>query len=237
MYKSDVNDYIEIDVMHLLKKVFAKKFLIVFCIVIGIIVTYLYTALFSVPKYSVYMKLYVLNKNGETNLTIQDFQLGNYLVKDYKEIITSGDVVREVISKGDLDISEKNFKKKLDISMPVDTRVITVRYTDSDPDRAYQIINILQEEARAQIERITNTQGVELIETPQRPENPDPNNMLKKYLMVTLAILLLSSLLIVMRELLNDKINGPEDIEDNMHLPLLGILPYRKSKTLKRRGR
>lgn len=237
MHKSDIKDYIEIDIMLILRKILAKKFLILLFIIMGVVITYAYSVIIFVPKYSVYMKLYVLNTNNEMNLNVQDVQLGNYLVKDYKEMIMSGDVIREVIKKGQLDISEKNFRKKLDVSMPLDTRVISIRYTDSDPESAYKVIQILKDEAMAQIESIINSKGIKLIETPQKPVNPDPNNMLKKYLAVILGIVLLSSFIIAVFELLNDNVNGPDDIEDVMKLPLLGVIPYRKSKaTNKRRG-
>lgn len=235
MHKSDTKEYIEIDVLLILKKIFAKKFLILFFMIIGIFIIHVYSTVFQEDKYSVYMKLYVLNKSGETDITIQDLQLGNYLVKDYKEIIMSGDVLNKVISKGELNISEKDFRKKLEISMPMDTRVMSVKYTDSDPDRAYKVIRILQREAIDQIEKITSTKGVELIETPKKPLNPDSKNMSKKYLAVALSVLLLSCFSIAMMEVLNDKVNGPDDIEDTMQLPLLGVMPCWKSKAAKRK--
>ena len=59
-------------------------------------------------------------------MTNQDLQAGTYLVKDYKEIILSQDVLEKVISNLKLEQSGKGLSKKIQVTVPVDTRIVSI---------------------------------------------------------------------------------------------------------------
>ena len=54
-------------------------------------------------------------------MTNQDLQAGSYLVKDYREIILSQDVLEKVTSDLKLDLSPKALASKVKVTVPVDT--------------------------------------------------------------------------------------------------------------------
>ena len=70
----------------------------------------------------------MVNRNQSENagLTNQDLQAGTYLVKDYKEIILSQDVLEKVISNLKLEQSGKGLSKKIQVTVPVDTRIVSI---------------------------------------------------------------------------------------------------------------
>ena len=49
-----------------------------------------------------------------------------FLTKDYKEIITSNDVLSEVIKDEKLNMSEGELAKMISVNIPTDTRLISI---------------------------------------------------------------------------------------------------------------
>ena len=91
----------EIDVFHLFKILWKKKNIILLASLITSAIFFAVSSFIVTPKYASTTRIYVVNRNKSDNpgLTNQDLQAGSYLVKDYKEIILSQDVLENLISK------------------------------------------------------------------------------------------------------------------------------------------
>lgn len=122
---------IEIDVLSLLKTIWRKKFFILVTAVLGAGLAFVYSSFLVTPQYDSTTRIYVVSQNVETGagLTNQDLQAGSYLVKDYKEIILSQDVLTQVATE--LNLNE-NLKEKVSVSIPVDTRIVSISVRDAD---------------------------------------------------------------------------------------------------------
>lgn len=96
-------DIIDIDPVLILKRVLKYVWVILTVGIVFGIAAYMWSTIMVVPKYKSSTKVYVLNNNiNEKKLTTQDFQIGNYLLKDYKEIILSSKVLERVIEKNNI---------------------------------------------------------------------------------------------------------------------------------------
>lgn len=87
------------------------------------------------------------NQSDKAGLTNQDLQAGTYLVKDYKEIILSQDVLEKVISNLKLEKTVKGLSKKIQVTVPVDTRIVSITVKNAQPEEASRIANALREVA------------------------------------------------------------------------------------------
>lgn len=96
-------DMIDIDPILILKRVLKYLWIIVLVGFVFGIIAFLWSSIMITPKYKSSTKVYVLNNNlANKKLTTQDFQIGNYLLKDYKEIILSSKVLERVIEKNNI---------------------------------------------------------------------------------------------------------------------------------------
>lgn len=95
---------IEIDVFYLLRKLWSKKFFIIFIALVVGTVALLGSIFLIKPKYTSTTRIYVVSKTAD-NITSQDLQAGSYLVNDYKEVITSSEVLSSVIDQQKLPLS------------------------------------------------------------------------------------------------------------------------------------
>nr|APZ78860.1 Chain length determinant protein Wzd [Streptococcus suis] len=221
---------IEIDVLSLLKTIWRKKFFILVTAVLGAGLAFVYSSFLVTPQYDSTTRIYVVSQNVEAGagLTNQDLQAGSYLVKDYKEIILSQDVLTQVATE--LNLNE-NLKEKVSVSIPVDTRIVSISVRDADPNEAARIANSLRTFAAQKIVEVTKVSDVTTLEEAVPAEEPTTPNTKRNIILGLLAGGILATGLVLVMEVLDDRVKRPQDIEEVMGLTLLGVVP--DSKKLK----
>ncbi|HEL1644716.1 TPA: capsular biosynthesis protein CpsC [Streptococcus suis] len=221
---------IEIDILLLLKTIWRKKFLIIITALFGAGIAFVYSSFLVTPQFDSTTRIYVVSQNVEAGagLTSQELQAGTYLVKDYKEIILSQDVLTQVATE--LNLNE-NLKEKVSVSIPVDTRIVSISVRDADPNEAARIANSLRTFAAQKIVEVTKVSDVTTLEEAVPAEEPTTPNTKRNILLGLLAGGILATGIILAMEVLDDRVKRPQDIEEVMGLTLLGVVP--DSKKLK----
>lgn len=179
------------------------------------------------PEYSSTTRIYVVNRNQSENagLTNQDLQAGSYLVKDYKEIILSQDVLEKVISNLKLEQSGKGLSKKIQVTVPVDTRIVSIVVKDDQPEEASRIANALREVAAEKIIKVTRVSDVTTLEEARPALTPSSPNIRRNTVLAFLVGGVAMIVSVLLLELLDDRVKRPEDVEEVMQVALLGIVP------------
>lgn len=220
-------DTIEINVIQLLKALWAKKLLILLVAIVAGAVSFAYSSFVVKPEYKSTTRIYVVNRNqsDKPGLTNQDLQAGTYLVKDYREIILSQDVLEKVVTDLGLTINAKTLAKKVQVTVPADTRIVSISVSDYKPDEASRIANALREVASQKIIAVTRVSDVTTLEEARPATGPSSPNIRRNTLMGIGASVGLVIVVILLVELLDDRVKRPEDIEDVMKISLLGVIP------------
>ena len=219
------NASIEIDVLYLLRKLGSKKFFIVFVGLLVGTIALLGSVFFIKPKYTSTTRIYVVSRSSDTSLTNQDLQAGSYLVNDYKEVITSSEVLSSVIDQEKLSMSTGELSKEIAVTIPTDTRVISISVTDTDAQRACDIANTVREVAAEKIKAVTKVDDVTTLESATKPSHPSSPNVKKNAVIGALAGVFLAIVGILVAEVLDDRVRRPEDIEETLGMTLLGVVP------------
>ncbi|HFR3573944.1 TPA: Wzz/FepE/Etk N-terminal domain-containing protein [Streptococcus suis] len=221
---------IEIDILLLLKTIWRKKFLIIITALFGAGIAFVYSSFLVTPQFDSTTRIYVVSQNVEAGagLTSQELQAGTYLVKDYKEIILSQDVLTQVATELNL---KESLKEKISVSIPVDTRIVSISVRDADPNEAARIANSLRTFAAQKIVEVTKVSDVTTLEEAVPAEEPTTPNIKRNILLGLLAGGILATGIILAMEVLDDRVKCPQDIEEVMGLTLLGVVP--DSKKLK----
>lgn len=221
------NKEIGIDVVQLFKVLWKKKISIILTAIVAALVAFGVSSFILTPEYSSTTRIYVVNRNQSENagLTNQDLQAGTYLVKDYKEIILSQDVLEKVISNLKLEQSGKGLSKKIQVTVPVDTRIVSIVVKDDQPEEASRIANALREVAAEKIIKVTRVSDVTTLEEARPALTPSSPNIRRNTLLAFLAGGAVMVILILLLELLDDRVKRPEDVEEVMQVALLGIIP------------
>ena len=220
-------DTIEINVIQLLKALWAKKLLILLVAIVAGVASFAYSSFVVKPEYKSTTRIYVVNRNqsDKPGLTNQDLQAGTYLVKDYREIILSQDVLEKVVSDLGLTINAKTLSKKVQVTVPADTRIVSISVSDHKPDEASRIANALREVAAQKIIAVTRVSDVTTLEEARPATGPSSPNIRRNTMMGVGAGAGLVIVVILLVELLDDRVKRPEDVEDVMNISLLGVVP------------
>ena len=219
------NASIEIDILYLLRKLWSKKFFIIFVGLLVGTIALLGSVFFIKPKYTSTTRIYVVSRSSDTSLTNQDLQAGSYLVNDYKEVITSSEVLSSVIDQEKLSMSVGELSKDIAVTIPTDTRVISIAVTDTDAQRACDIANTVREVAAEKIKAVTKVDDVTTLESATKPSHPSSPNVKKNAAIGALAGVFLAVVGILVAEVLDDRVRRPEDIEEVLGMTLLGVVP------------
>ena len=221
------NQAVEIDVFAMLKTLWKRKFSIVLVALVFAIAAFGYSAFLAKKEYQSTSRIYVVSRQNQDNnaLTNSDLQAGSYLVKDYREIILSQNVLSQAIEELKLDLTPAELSKKISVSVPTDTRILSITAKDGDPKEAARIANGLRNVAAAKIISVTKVSDVTTLDEAEVPQSPSSPNILRNVLLGFIAGAGLMVVLMVVVEVLDDRVKRPEDIEELMGFTLLGIVP------------
>ena len=221
------NQAVEIDVFAMLKTLWKRKFSIVLVALVFAIAAFGYSAFLAKKEYQSTSRIYVVSRQNQDNnaLTNSDLQAGSYLVKDYREIILSQNVLSQAIEELKLDMTPAELSKKISVSVPTDTRILSITAKDGDPKEAARIANGLRNVAAEKIISVTKVSDVTTLDEAEVPQSPSSPNIRRNVLLGFIAGAGLMVVLMIVVEVLDDRVKRPEDIEELMGFTLLGIVP------------
>ena len=172
--------------------------------------------------------VYILDKSDSGNnssTTYSDLQVGTQLTNDYAEIIKSRSVVEAVITNLGVDEDYESLSRKIDVTTPTDTRMVTITVTDNDRSMAQKIANEVRDQATKQITSVMAIDAVNVVDQANLPtEKSAPHNTRDAAVAAIIGMLVVAIILIV-RYLMDDTIKTSEDIEKYLGLPTLALVP------------
>ena len=223
-------EYYTIDLMHILKSLWKRLWVIVIFGVLGAVICFSVSAFVITPKYSSYVKLYVNNSSfslGNTSFSISSSELtaAQSLVKTYGEILVSRSTLERVKEKSGTDYTSDELSKMIEYASSNDTEIMKVTVTCENPYEASQIANTIAEVLPARISEIIEGASMEVVDT-AIPNLQKVEPSVTKYTAVGLTLgVLLAVIILVIHTLLDDTIYDEEYVLNNYDYPILGKVP------------
>ena len=186
-----------------------------------------YSFFIAKPVYQAETTLIVKTEKTEGTNTVTSDQIKTtqQLAVTYGEIIKSRKVLDDVIKNLDLDESYGQLSGKISVSTVSDTQIIKVSVQDTNKSNAAKIANEIPKVFAKEAIRIADANGVEVIDKAQTPVNPVSPNKKMNILIAGVLGVMIGLFIIFIIEFLNTKIKTPQDIEKELGLPLLGVIP------------
>ena len=173
------SEEIEIDLVELIGVIVSKLWIIVICAALAGTIAFLLSEYVMTPQYISTTKMYIINRQSNEQLTYSDLQTGTQLTKDYQELVTSRPVLDEVREELALAMDNKELKSKITVSVPTDTRIVTITVQDSSPDLARAIADEIRNSASKHISAVMNTEAVNVVEEADLPLEPSSPKIVK----------------------------------------------------------
>ncbi|QYA40733.1 capsule biosynthesis protein CapA [Macrococcoides caseolyticum] len=184
------------------------------------------------PTYSASTQILV-NSNGEkTQLELQANQTDLQLINTYNEILKSPVILNKVANN--LKIN-KDLSSDISVSNSTQSKVITINATARNYTDAAKIVNETANVFSKEVGKIMKTDNVTVLaradeKSTQGPISPKP--LLNTALGLLIGFIV-GALVVMIRTLLDKRIQTEEDVRNLLDLPVIGMIPHFDEKTLK----
>lgn len=210
-----------LELFRLLKK--HIKFVILLPMICAFVIG-LYSVFFVRNTYTATASMYVLAQDESANTTslYSDLNASQMLTNDVAKLLKSDRIVSQVASE--VGVSQlKGYK--ISVTSETTSRVITLSVTGSDPQTAADIVNRMMVDVSDVARSVMNVQSVNPIDQANVPTNPSGPNRLLYVAVAFLAGLFAAVVIVVVADMLNTRIKGPEDLEGLIDVPVIGRIP------------
>lgn len=229
------SDIVEIDLKELFYVLLHKLWIILLVGLIGTIGSWACSKYLIKPIYTSTTRVYVINRQDETKMTLSDLQTGTQLTKDYMILVKSRPVTEQVIIDLKLDMTSEELSSLIQVDTPTDTRILEIMVENSDPFMAKQIADAIAKVSSERMVSVMEMEKVNIMEEGNLPHAPSSPNIMRNTILGGVLGSILVSIVIMLVYTLNDCIQTAEDVEKYLGITTLGILPIEEGRQEKKR--
>ena len=221
----------KIDLVRLLWYMLWRSWLIILCAVIGGAGMYVYTVRTHVDTYTASGTMYVYNGNpnlvnyqytssGDLNSAVQLLDTYMVVVRSKKVM----DVVAERLAPDYPGIDPSAIAGTLSMGSVSETGVLRVSCTTREARRSADICNAVMDVAPAEIIRVVNAGGIEIIDYAETPTAPDAFSPARRAMTGALAGAVLAAGILTLLFLMNRKVASDKELTENYTPPVLASI-------------
>lgn len=193
------------------------------------VLTFVGTHLFVTPQYRSSFTAYVNNRSGQDNgnntVTSADLMASQSLVKTYSAVITSRSVLEAAAAQSGIGSDYTQLSGMVSTQAVGDTEIISVSVTMPDAEQAAALAGAISEVAGEYIARIVEGSSMQIVDQPVIPTSIYSPSYKKNLLQGIILGIVLACGVIVLRELLDDRVKDRGTLEARFGIPVIGSIP------------
>jgi capsular polysaccharide biosynthesis protein len=214
-----------IDLREIFYLLFSHIWQILLCTVLCAMVAFGYTKYFITPLYDATAKIYVLSASNGSVVNLTDLSIGSQLTSDYSQLLLARPLLEDVIDNLDLDVTTTQLTKMISISNVSDTRILEITVTSDNPAQAADVANELAIQSLIYLPKIMDTNPPNIIEDAVVPTVASSPSYTRNTLLGGVIGLVISAGYLILRFLMNDTYETPEDIASSFGVMPLAVIP------------
>lgn len=213
----------EFDLLQLVRYLLKKWWIIVLAVAVFAVGGYFVSKTFTVPQYTTSCRIYVYQKTEE--LDYNGIVVATQLTNDCEVLITGVNVTELVVKELGLNMDPSAISNALVVTSESNTRILTIEYTDTDPQRAALILNKVRDVASSQIETIMEVSAVNSVYDAKVPTVPSNVSTGRDTVLGAAIGALLAIGMLVVLFLMDDTIRSEDDVERYLGVSTLSAIP------------
>lgn len=227
-WKKKVQEDSGIDLWRLVEVFLKRLWLIALVAVIVGAASFLYTKTCVTPLYRTDFSAYVNNRvatEDKDSTNTGDLNASIGLMYLYNEIIASRAVLTDAAKLCGLDYSYGTLSGMVSTQMPEKAALIRVYVTAADPEVAVRLAAAIAEVAPDHVARVVEGSSMQIVDDPVRPTSPFSPSAVRNAVLAALIGAVLAYALFVLLELINDIVQGSDDLESRYDMVVVGKIP------------
>ena len=219
------NEEIEIDLLDLFSYYLSKLPILIVAILIGAILSGLYTVRFIPKRYTAVSRMYMISASSDSVVDLSDLNIGASLSNDYVELMKSRPVINGVIQSLGLEYTYDELIQMISLSVVSNTRIIRISVTSTDPEEAMMIANQMARTAKAQLPVVMDAPSPSIAEEAVLPTVKSSPSLSRNVLMGALLCLVAVLGVLTFLYMMDDTIKTPEDLEKEFGFMPMTVIP------------
>ena len=224
------NNEIEIDLLHLVKVLWQKAWIIVLTTILLGAIVFSYAFFFVTPQYQAKAMMYVNNSSfsvGSTSFSISSSELSaaKSLLDIYVVILNSRTTLEAVINEAGLNYTYKELSEMISASSVNGTEVFQIVATSSDPAEAELIVDTITDILPERIAEIVDGSSVRIVDTAILPTQRSSPSYSRFAMIGMLLGFVASCGVIVVMDLLDNTLKDEDYLVERYQLPVLAAVP------------
>lgn len=231
------DEFIEIDIIRLLKTVLQKIWAVVLSAVIFGAATLGFTYFFIEPTYEARTLLYVNNSsfsvgNTSFNISTSSLSAAQELVNTYIVILKARTSLNEIIEYADLDRNYIELQDMISAAPVNSTEIFEVVVTSTDPAESEKIANAIATLLPKRIAEIVDGSSVRVVDYAIVPTSRSGPGYAKNAFLGMVIGIIISVAIIVLRDLFDVFVREEQYLSQSYPYPILAAIPnMRNSKS------
>ena len=229
----------EINVIELLNYYLKKLPIILLVTILMTLIGYFYTTNIKTPLYQGTTTIILVQKhegNENSAVTQNELNINQKLVTTYSEIIKSRRVLETVISSLNLKTTPEKLAKNITVTSVSDTSIIKVTVSNKSNKKATKIANEVATIFKQEISKIYNLENISVIDNAIIEKEPYNINIIKETIIFGLIGLIITCGIIFILYYFDNTIKNKKEIEEKLHLAVLGEIPVANKLEKKKKG-
>ena len=232
--RSSIQQTEEIDLIDLFGYYMSRLPLLIAAVVIGAMVSGLFTHYFIPNRYTAVSRMYMISASSDSVLNLSDLNLGASLSNDYVELMKSRPIVEEVIDTLGLEYTYEQVVGMIGLSVVNNTRIVKISATSTDPYEAMQISNEMARVSKIQLPKVMDAPAPTIVEEAVLPAYKSSPSLSRNVMMGAMLLLVLVLGVLTVFYLMDDTIKTSEDVEREFGIMPLTVIPEGNIESLKK---
>lgn len=227
--------FVEIDIFRIFRLLWSRIWIIIITGLLFATCLFSYSYYLIEPQYESSAMFYVNNNNlsiGSVSYSISssDISASQSLVDTYIVILKTRNTLETVIEKAQLDYSYEQVLGMISASSVNSTEIFKVNVRTGNPKEACIIANTIASVFPDKISSIVTGSGAKIVDYAVVDANK-VSPSITKYTLVGFAIgVVIASVLVILRDYLDDTIRDESDLVSSDTIPTLAVIPNLNSK-------
>lgn len=227
----------EINLKELFDYIKERILIIVIIMLAVLVVGCVYSIFVKTPMYKSEAKLVLVSddglSSGNASYSQSDLTLNKNLVSTYSEIAVSRGIMDKVIKNLALNYTIEELQNRVTVTNVKETEIIKIQVVDPDKGLAADIANEIVKVFGEEIKNIYKLQNVATVDEADESDVPYNINVVKDIVIYIIVgtVLALGSVFVVFY--FDTTIKSPEEVENKLELPVLGVIPKVTSRDKK----
>ena len=220
----------EIDLMEVGRTVWKKKGFVLFLTLLGAILAFAVTTLAIRPTYRSSFTAYVNNHSTTSDADIQTLNNGDtaasqFLAQTYAVIMKSRPLVEDALKKSGLDYTYEEVENSISAGVQTNTQLLTLNITMRNAKEAKGLADAIASVAPSYIADIVEGSSMKIVSKPVLATRKYSPSIKKNTVVGALLALLIALAIVVIQDLMDDRIQSADDLEKRFGISILGTIP------------